>query len=222
MTPEPYLRFSSIILNSTSSLLLACLLVTLICLLERFLTFSLDKQWAPQALRLSSVYTALWRTGLYSIVTFLRLCYMFVAMTLHVGLVLVIVASLSTGQLAIELHNLRKPHSFSRHVLFLYLSGDILSRPLLSTRPRSRSKPDDIFIHPAQSNIARADAVALELGLAGETERVQGNFVAQGNSAWEVGKGRGLAREMLLGCTKPPSLQGFKDPTDSDSDPDSD
>ena len=31
------------------------------------------------------------------------------------------------------------------------------------TRPRSKSKPDSIFIHPRFNNIARADAAALEL-----------------------------------------------------------
>jgi len=219
MTFDPYLHwsfrdehvlFSSIVLHSTLSFLSVCLLIALICLLERFLTFSLDKQWAPQALNLSFARLALWRTGLYSVVTFLRLCYMFIAMTFHVGLVLVIVASLSVGQLAIELHNIPKHHSFSR------VEGDI-SRPLLpqervyhKTRPRSRSKPDDIFIHPTQSNIARADAVAMELGLSGETERVRG-FVVQENSAWDVGKGRDFAREMLLGFTESPSQGALSD-----------
>lgn len=68
-------------------------------------------------------------------------------------------------------------------------------RPVV-TRPRSKSKPDDIFIHPTNSNIARADAFALDLGLSGETERVQGNFRAQ-DDTWEVGKGRDMARELL-------------------------
>ena len=110
MTFESYLHwtfhdehflFSSIVLNSPLSFLLACLLVILICLLERlkslffttlslimlrkllyilfitqrFLTFFLDKNWALQAFKLKPSFTclAIWRTGLYSIVTFLRL-----------------------------------------------------------------------------------------------------------------------------------------------------
>ena len=92
--------------------------------------------------------------------------------------------------------------------------GDDTSRPLLSkecvhpkTRPRSKSKPDDIFIHPTQSNIARADALALQLGLAGETERVQGMKVpVPEDTGWEVGKGKDFAREMLIGYTKLPSV----------------
>lgn len=65
------------------------------------------------------------------------------------------------------------------------------------TRPRSRSKPDDIFIHPNQSNLARADAVALELGISGDTERVRGNNYPQDEAAWEHGKGRDVARALL-------------------------
>lgn len=69
----------------------------------------------------------------------------------------------------------------------------------IKTRPRSKSKPDDIFIHPAESNIARADAVALEMGLGGETDRVRGSSYLRDEPAWETGKGRDMAREMLLG-----------------------
>jgi len=201
---EPYLHwtshderilFPSIFLNSTLNFLLACLLVGLICLLERLLSFSLEKKWAPRALRFSLARLALWRTGLYSIVTFLQLCYVLIATSFNIGLILVIVASLSLGQLAIELYN---HQSFSPSRL-----EDGISEPLLAeervypkTRPRFKSKPDDIFIHPAQSNLARADAVALQLGLSGETERVQGFKVPEG-PAWEVGEGRHLAREML-------------------------
>jgi len=126
-------------------------------------------------------------------------------MTFHMGLILVIVASLSAGQLAIEFHNLSKHYSLSRDP-----GGDDISRPLLSkeraypkTRPRSKSKPDDIFIHPTQSNIARADAFALQMGLGGETERVQEYKVPESeDSGWEVGKGKEFAREMLIGSTK--------------------
>lgn len=50
-----------------------------------------------------------------------------------------------------------------------------------------------------QSNIARADAVALEMGLAGETERVKANSYTREESVWEIGKGRDMARELLMG-----------------------
>lgn len=44
--------------------------------------------------------------------------------------------------------------------------------PLLPGEARPRSKPSDLYIHPNLSNVARADAVATELGLSGNTDRV--------------------------------------------------
>lgn len=74
-----------------------------------------------------------------------------------------------------------------------------------SKRPRakSRSKPSSIFIHPNDSNIARADAAAVEMGIQGDTDRVQisNKYPDERSSAWEHGKGRDMARD-LLGGTK--------------------
>ena len=70
--------------------------------------------------------------------------------------------------------------------------------PLPSGRPRSRSKPESIFIHPNHSNIARADAAAVQLGLAGDTDLVKGNVYPADAETWEHGRGRDVAREMLL------------------------
>jgi hypothetical protein len=71
------------------------------------------------------------------------------------------------------------------------------SRQPPRTRPRSKSKPDDIFIHPTQSNLARADAAALELGVGGDTERVKSHLSNKDESAWEAGTGRDQVRAML-------------------------
>uniref|UniRef100_A0A8H7Y9U1 Uncharacterized protein n=1 Tax=Psilocybe cubensis TaxID=181762 RepID=A0A8H7Y9U1_PSICU len=135
------------------------------------------------------------------------------------------VITLSAAQFIIELRNLPKARDVYPHQKY-----ESISRPLLSdeeqtypprtvkTRPRSKSKPDDIFIHPTQSNIARADAVALEMGLGGETERVQANTYPREESGWEVGKGRDMARELLLGSKeKKKSRESFYI-NDSDSD----
>ncbi|KAJ2917870.1 hypothetical protein MD484_g2595, partial [Candolleomyces efflorescens] len=68
------------------------------------------------------------------------------------------------------------------------------------TRPRSKSKPDDIFIHPAESNIARADVLAIQLGVSkGDTtpERMLQKQRQQPPPDWEVGKGRDLARTLM-------------------------
>ncbi|KAF8167403.1 copper transporter [Crassisporium funariophilum] len=217
----------SVVLHSLWSFLLACLLVIFICLSERLLTHSLDKAWAPRPLKLSRTRLALWRTGQYSIATFLRLCYMLVAMTFHLGLILVVIASLSIAQFAIELQKLPKAPTLPQNRDDTSSEQPLLSHdrdyPLKSvkTRPRSKSKPDDIFIHPAESNIARADAVALTLGLAGDTERVQGGYRVRDESGWEAGKGKDMAREMLLGSKKtspPRTHKPFNIGSDSDSD----
>ena len=70
--------------------------------------------------------------------------------------------------------------------------------PTRSNRPRSKSKPDSIFIHPNHSNIARADAAAVQLGLAGDTDLVKGNVYPADGETWEHGRGRDVARELLL------------------------
>lgn len=91
-----------------------------------------------------------------------------------------------------------------------------------SSQPRrSRSKPDGIFIHPAESNIARADAVAIELGLGGDTERVK-SFNRGDDPAWQTGTGRNKARELMMGqgtIKNPDKKDPFfaEDESDSDS-----
>lgn len=70
--------------------------------------------------------------------------------------------------------------------------------PPRSARPRSRSKPESIFIHPNDSNIARADAAAVQLGLVSDTDLVKGNVYPDDGETWEHGRGRDVAREMLL------------------------
>jgi len=62
-------------------------------------------------------------------------------------------------------------------------------------------KPEAIVIHPGDSNLARADAAAQELGIAGDTERVKLNRYV-GDEAWEYGKGRDIARQLLGGTTQ--------------------
>jgi hypothetical protein len=44
----------------------------------------------------------------------------------------------------------------------------------MDTRPRSRSRPGNIFIRPNESNIFRADAAALEMGVTGDAELAKG------------------------------------------------
>jgi hypothetical protein len=68
-----------------------------------------------------------------------------------------------------------------------------------------KTKPAGLFIHPNNSNLARADAVAVELGLHRSTERVEALRMSSdsddgGMAAWGEGRGREAARH-LLGVT---------------------
>ncbi|KAF8204014.1 hypothetical protein BJ912DRAFT_223169 [Pholiota molesta] len=170
----------------------------------------------------SNIY-CLWRTGLYSVTTFLRLCYMLVAMSCHLGLIFTIVVTLSAAQFTIEIQ--KKPKSsivFSKYPQYQSLLRFRFSTAPAAGRTQISSQiyPDAaqiqiqtrfIFIHPAQSNIARADAAALELGIGGDTELVKGYSYTKEDPAWEIGKGKDLAREMLVGARKdsPPRSNRF-------------
>ncbi|EAU92588.2 hypothetical protein CC1G_06599 [Coprinopsis cinerea okayama7 len=158
---------------------------------------------------------ALWRCLLYWIAVILRLCYMLAAMTFNMGLLIVMATTLATTQLFIELKSSPSPQSHSFEPLPVSLENRRDSSTLLSssrtnsitsdfshnttnaikTRPRSKSKPEDIFIHPAESNIARADAMVHHLGL---EERMRAEYEESGqDSGWQEGKGREVARQLL-------------------------
>ncbi|KZT27681.1 hypothetical protein NEOLEDRAFT_1060369 [Neolentinus lepideus HHB14362 ss-1] len=207
-----HVLFQSLVLNSFAHFLLASCLTFFLCLTERLLTLALTKHWSPFAsTRHSRLRSALWRAALYWIVTFVRLLYMLIAMTFHVGILIVTVTALTTGQFIIEYYDAPQVHRNSRDVYsvkepLLSPSPESESYSLrmdqMKGRPRSKSKPESIFIHPNESNIARADAVALEMGLHGDTELVKGNMYPEEDDAWELGKGREVARALLSGTSK--------------------
>jgi len=199
-----YVLIPSIRLKSFPSFLVASTLTLFICIAERCLSRLLEKHWLPSFLRSSARWQKLaWKTTLYWLAVFMRLNYMLIAMTFHLGLLLVIITSLATTQFTIELLDVpscRTETGSDRH-------SDASQRPLVNerphplgsmiTRPRSRSKPDAIFIHPAESNLARADAVALELGLSDNTDRIHGNRYERASPPWNTGEGREAARKLL-------------------------
>jgi len=263
--------FGALRIDSLSSFLLASLLTICFCLSERMLTLALSKRWNPLKLQ-SRSRVALWRTGLYWLVTFDRLIYMLVAMTFHLGIIFVTVTALSAGQYIIEYvdtpHLSTKPSTKRSYLLHMSQESDYAKEPLLSspcsnheefsssmarsvcrvppqrvsapthspypwkqryarqnassqftttTRPRSKSKPDGLFIHPAQSNILRAEALAIQAGLtAGNADLVDATSymyplspelsldqaTKRGERGWGGGKGRDIARGLLLGDTK--------------------
>jgi hypothetical protein len=156
------------------------------------------------------MHSALWRTGLYSLATLLRLLYMLLSMTFHVWLILVIVLSLTAGQFIIEYYEQPHDHSpthqnvYNRHNVALPISR---SPPRMRKARGGKVKPAGLFIHPNNSNLARADAVAVELGLHRSTERVEVLRTScdsddGGLAAWGQGRGRDAARHMLGGATQ--------------------
>lgn len=113
----------------------------------------------------------------------------------------------------------------SQYLTFCILSRDgqldseepLLERRTVVTRPRSRSKPDGIFIHPNQSNVARADALASEMGLAGSTDC--GKNYEREEDAWSTAEGKETARTLLRSSRKPAD-DPFQLRSHSDSDSD--
>ncbi|KAH9854279.1 hypothetical protein C2E23DRAFT_858456 [Lenzites betulinus] len=202
-------------LDSPWSFFVASCLTACVCLSERLLTFAVSKKWDPFHFRRSSrLGTALWQTCLYWLVTFDRLLYMLIGMTFSFGLIVVAVTCLAIGQFVIEYldsEQMKEPllrDSLDDSIPFSqgsaspsssYPPAPTARTNAVTTRPRSKSKPESIFIHPNHSNLARADAAAASLGLAGDTERVKANVYPADEDPWEHGKGRDVARELLLG-----------------------
>ncbi|KZV76382.1 hypothetical protein PENSPDRAFT_646411 [Peniophora sp. CONT] len=93
-------------LTSFSSFLWAALVTFLICAMERVVTIALARHWTPfvasGAGRRARLQVALWRTALYWVATLLRMFYMLIAMSFHIGLLLVMVTTLAAGQFLIE------------------------------------------------------------------------------------------------------------------------
>ncbi|KAJ3569731.1 hypothetical protein NP233_g4857 [Leucocoprinus birnbaumii] len=162
---QEHVLLPSLVLETPLDFALAALVVILICLLERFLTLCLEKRFAPGLTLKSKWRKALWRTCLYWAATFLRLCYMLTTMTFQLGIILIVVSSLSLGQFMIECWETGEART--------RYNDDESGQPLaqserdyhpLRSHPRSmRSKPEDIFIHPSNSTIAAADATSLQI-----------------------------------------------------------
>jgi hypothetical protein len=71
-----------------------------------------------------------------------------------------------------------------------------------------KTKPADLFIHPNHSNIARADAISIELGLRCQKERSQAPPRTSSDSddsevGWQHGRGPEAARALFGTATQP-------------------
>ncbi|KAF8532086.1 hypothetical protein JB92DRAFT_3104134 [Gautieria morchelliformis] len=105
-----HVLFSSLRLSSGFTFLVASVLTVFLCLLEKYLTYLLSSKYNPISIRHSRLGNAAFRTAIYWVLTLIRLLYMLLAMTFHVGLILVVVTTLSAGQFAIEYVETRHPH----------------------------------------------------------------------------------------------------------------
>jgi len=192
-------------LNSFANFFWGTLLTVLLCLAERSLTLAIAKHWSPfPSTRHSRMRDAIWRTAMYWFATLLRLTYMLVAMSYNIGLIIVTATALAAGQFVIEYLD-AAPHSprESYPVNEPLLGGQDTTedRHYPPQHNRHRSKPEGIFIHPNESNVFRADAVALEMGITGNAERVSNGY-ARNEEAREHGKGEDKAREILASSSR--------------------
>jgi hypothetical protein len=131
------------------------------------------------------------------------------------------VLSLATGQFFIELYE--HAHSPDHQTYVPLPASPLILGPAHPTRSsgyhhlslssppcrrrgsRSKPKPAGLYIHPSNSNLARADAVAVEMGLHGSTERVKTVRTScdsdDDERMWEHGRGRDKARALLGGVS---------------------
>jgi len=179
-----HVLFEDLPLNSFINFFWGSLLTVLLCLAERSLTFAITKHWNPfPSVCGSRLRKAIWRAVLYWLATVLRLTYMLVAMSYNIGLIFVTATALAAGQLVIEYveasqGSSRDSYQVQEPLLATHSATEDLSYPpqhSMDTRPRSKSRPENIFINPNESNIFRADAVALEMGITGDAELVKAN-----------------------------------------------
>jgi len=204
----------SLRLHSFATFLIASIFTIGVCIAERCVTRLLEKRWNPFA-RCSQWQKVAWRAALYWLAVFMRLNYMLIAMTFHLGLILVIVTTLAIAQFFIDFS--WRPRTDLDHI---GSQGSLTH--IITTRPRSRSKPDAIFIHPTESNLARADAAALELGLSCHTDRVQDNRCDRDEAPWVAGAGQNAARTLLGAAHRQTLETSERDPFFVADDPDSD
>lgn len=123
---------------------------------------------------------------------------MLIAMTFNISLILVIVISLSFSQLIlVELQDIRSADArlYGTIPPLLDSHGHIMN-----VRSRPRPRPDSIYIHPSESNIARADAIALELGKELGVSVENGHKEGEG---WQPGRGEDAAMALLSSQPRP-------------------
>ncbi|KAJ7361002.1 hypothetical protein DFH08DRAFT_951627 [Mycena albidolilacea] len=140
-----HVLFSFIQIDYFGGFVLGALFTTVLCLLERLITYTFETRWAPASIRRVRAANALWRAALYWVLAMLRLAYMLIAMTLNAGLILIAVTTLALGQLCIELRT--PPRGGDRD----YASLEGAPMYTLADREDAESKPEGRFTQ-TQSN----------------------------------------------------------------------
>ncbi|KAH8835590.1 hypothetical protein DL96DRAFT_1574846 [Flagelloscypha sp. PMI_526] len=189
-----YVLLPGLQIDSWLGFLIACILTVVICFLERLVTTLMEFGWSPSSLQYNRRRLALAKTGLFWLATLLRLLYMIIAMSQNAMLLVLIATSLSIAQFIKELRIPSQPNPSDSQYHELPDAPSETNMLLPSTRPRSRSKPDELFIHPLQSNVARADATAIRMGLESDTENVVQPTYGH-DASWQAGAGRDAARQ---------------------------
>ncbi|KAF8625200.1 hypothetical protein AX15_005505 [Amanita polypyramis BW_CC] len=164
-----HVLFPNLYLNSWPDFFLSCVLAASVCVIERLLAISLDKHLAPPYVKRLHWRYAVWRTVVYGLATCMRLCYMLIAMTFNMGLILVIITSLACAQLIlVELPERRAEDArLYTSVPSQYVGSE--GRRLLDACSQQREEPGSITIHPPESDISHADAIVLEQGINSNT-----------------------------------------------------
>lgn len=107
--------FNNLVLSSWPEFWVTAAITCAICLLERLITMILASKARWSRADSSPAAVVLWRTTLYAVVTTLRLMYMLISMTLHLGLIAVMVGSLAVGQMYIEYREVAASTGFSNN-----------------------------------------------------------------------------------------------------------
>lgn len=105
-----HLLFESFVLDSGWKLFLAYIFIVAMCWLERGISYYLDYRTRRRGWK-----DILLRTGLYGVATTLRLWYMLVTMYFNIGLFIVVVVSLTSGQLAVEYFKTHNAKLYNDH-----------------------------------------------------------------------------------------------------------
>ncbi|KIJ54231.1 hypothetical protein M422DRAFT_25171 [Sphaerobolus stellatus SS14] len=110
-----HVLISGLRLSSWYHFIITSVLAVALCALEKYLSFLLSPKSKVFRHQRSPLRNALMRAGVYWAVTLIRLLYMLLAMTFHVGLIIVVVTTLTAGQFVIDF--IETPHHETKQAI---------------------------------------------------------------------------------------------------------